>query len=236
MRAKDYREDAIHALSGRWGLAVGTAFVASLLGGQESGGFNFNFLTWRREYNNFDMSFWLSPFIMAIISFAVIYAVVLFFIGGAVRLGYCRFNKNLIMNKNPMFGDIFSRFDLFWKGFVMQLLISIYTFLWTLLFIIPGIIAAYSYALTPYILDDNPDMTVNEAIGYSKELMVGRKWRLFLLQLSFIGWAILCILTCGIGFLWLTPYASASYAAFYLDAIGGSDNHNDSYNQNYSEF
>ena len=102
----------------------------------------------------------------------------------------------------------------------MQLLVSIYTFLWTLLFIIPGFIAAFSYAMTPYILEENPYMPINDAIRQSKEMMRGNKWRLFCLEISFIGWAILCLLTCGIGFLWLTPYYNAAICAFYYDISG----------------
>ena len=82
---------------------------------------------------------------------------------------------------------------------------------------IPGIIASYRYAMTPYILLENPGMTANEAIKKSKELMQGNKWRLFCLQFSFIGWSILCVFTLGIGFLWLVPYMEAANAAFYRE-------------------
>ena len=103
-------------------------------------------------------------------------------------------------------------------GFFMQLLRSIYIFLWSLLFVIPGIYAAYGYAMTPYILLENPEMTANEAITKSKELMHGNRWRLFCLEISFIGWALLAaLLTLGIGVLWLKPYMETSFAAFYRE-------------------
>ena len=92
--------------------------------------------------------------------------------------------------------------------------------MWSLLFIIPGIVAAYSYAMAPYILAENPDMTVREAIAASKEMMRGSRWRLFCLGFSFIGWSMLCILTLGIGNLWLRPYREAAQAAFYRDLSG----------------
>ena len=86
-----------------------------------------------------------------------------------------------------------------------------------LLFIIPGIIKAFSYAMTPYILEENPELSANDAIDHSRAMMKGHKFDLFWLYLSFIGWFILCILTLGIGFLWLTPYMETSVAAFYED-------------------
>lgn len=95
------------------------------------------------------------------------------------------------------------------------LLVQIFTALWTLLFIVPGIIKAYSYALTPYILVDDPDLSVREAIRKSQKMMQGQKFNLFYLQLSFIGWALLCVLTAGIGYLWLAPYYATTEAAFY---------------------
>ena len=100
---------------------------------------------------------------------------------------------------------------------------SLLTFLWSLLFIVPGIIASYRYALAPYLMAENPDMGVMEAIARSKELMNGSKWRLFCLQLSFIGWSLLCVLTLGIGYLWLAPYQNAAEAAFYLEVTGRTD-------------
>ena len=94
---------------------------------------------------------------------------------------------------------------------------SIYIFLWSLLLIIPGIIKRYSYAMTPYILRDDPNISYNDAIELSMEMMDGNKWRLFLLDLSFIGWYLLALLTLGIGFLFLTPYIESTYANFYED-------------------
>lgn len=96
-------------------------------------------------------------------------------------------------------------------------LYCLYTFLWSLLFLIPGIIKAYSYALTPYILKDNPELSANEMIDLSRAMMRGHKFDLFCLHLSFIGWAILCIFTGGIGTLWLMPYMLTAQAAFYQD-------------------
>ena len=103
----------------------------------------------------------------------------------------------------------------FSRIFLTLLLRYIYTLLWCLLFIIPGIIKSLSYAMTPYILRDHPEMKNNAAIELSMDMMEGHKADLFWLQLTFIGWWILCIFTLGIGFFWLTPYISSTNANFY---------------------
>ena len=130
---------------------------------------------------------------------------------------------SLLRNHREESVDLENLFDGFRKGrytrvFCALFLVNLFTFLWTLLLIIPGIIKAFSYALTPYILLDEPELTARQAITRSCEIMQGRRWKLFCLYLSFIGWGILCLLTFGIGFLWLVPYMNASVAAFYEDA------------------
>lgn len=103
----------------------------------------------------------------------------------------------------------------FGRIFTTILLTQIYILLWTLLLIIPGIIKSLSYAMTPFVLRDNPEMKNNAAIELSMKLMDGHKGELFWLYLTFIGWGILCILTLGIGYFWLAPYMQASMAQFY---------------------
>ena len=96
-----------------------------------------------------------------------------------------------------------------------MLLVVVFTFLWSLLFVIPGIVKGYSYALTPYIQIDDPQISIRDAVRKSQRMMSGQKFNLFYRRLSFIGWWILSMLTGGIGFLWLTPYFTTSMAAFY---------------------
>lgn len=103
----------------------------------------------------------------------------------------------------------------FWRIFSTYLLCQVYTYLWTLLLIIPGIIKSCSYAMTPYILKDRPDLARNEAIELSMAMMQGHKLDYFVLCLTFIGWAILSILTLGIGYFWLLPYFYSTLANFY---------------------
>ena len=130
---------------------------------------------------------------------------------------------SLLRNHREESVDLENLFDGFRGGrytrvFCALFLVNLFTFLWALLLIIPGIMKAFSYALTPYILLDEPELTARQAITRSCEIMQGRRWKLFCLYLSFIGWGILCLLTFGIGFLWLVPYMNASVAAFYEDA------------------
>ena len=100
---------------------------------------------------------------------------------------------------------------------ITYLLVFIYTFLWTLLLIIPGIIKALSYSMTPFIMKDDPAISGNAAIEKSMRMMDGHKMDLFWLYLSFIGWIILSLLTFGIGFILLVPYMNTSVAHFYED-------------------
>ena len=130
---------------------------------------------------------------------------------------------SLLRNHREESVDLENLFDGFRGGrytrvFCALFLVNLFTFLWALLLIIPGIIKAFSYALTPYIIMDEPELTARQAITRSCEIMEGRRWKLFCLSLSFIGWGILSLLTFGIGFLWLVPYMNASVAAFYEDA------------------
>ena len=130
---------------------------------------------------------------------------------------------SLLRNHREESVDLENLFDGFRGGrytrvFCALFLVNLFTFLWALLLIIPGIMKAFSYALTPYILLDEPELTARQAITRSCEIMQGRRWKLFCLSLSFIGWGILSLLTFGIGFLWLVPYMNASIAAFYEDA------------------
>lgn len=178
---------------------------------------------------------------MAFLVFAVIEMILALIVGGAGKLGYARFNLNLVDGRKAQFEDLFSQFDRLGDGFIMNLLIGIYTFLWTLLLIIPGIIKGFSYAMTPYILSEHPEYNPNYAITLSREMMDGNKFRLFCLNLSFIGWSLPCavptiiaavalmngnflflslILVSIAGNLFLNAYMEAAQAAFYREVSG----------------
>lgn len=210
-------------LAGNWGLSIAVALVASLLGGLVTG---ISFLTELEsaiplEYfpTLHKLSDWWNRglhigtvtlnFRNGILGFAA------FLIGGVLQIGYADFLLKQHDGKETNFRDLFSKFDFFGTGFAQQFLRELYVILWTLLFIIPGIIKGYSYAMTPFILAEHPQLTASQAIALSKDLMDGHKGELFVLDLSFFGWAILAALTLNLGHILLNPYRNAAYAAFY---------------------
>ena len=236
--AKDFRKIARDSLRGRWGMAVGAGFVASLLGASTAitTGGSLNFSSTNSDVSTADyeaaqvqaqkiMNFLNSdqfiqnmlPWLLGMGAVMLIWLLVNLIVGGAVTLGYAQFNLNLVDDKDPHFSDIFSHMNRLWEGFCMQFFQGMMVFLWSLLFVIPGIIASYRYSMTPYILAENTELSVMEAITESKKMMRGNKFRLFCLELSFIGWDILATLTLGIGDLWVHPYREAARAAFYRE-------------------
>jgi uncharacterized membrane protein len=107
------------------------------------------------------------------------------------------------------------------NAIICSMLYQLYLALWMMLFIIPGLIKAYSYAMTFYIMRDNPDISANDAITASRKMMNGHKAELFCLHFSFIGWILLGVITCGIGMLFVAPYMEMATAAFYENLKAG---------------
>ena len=116
-------------------------------------------------------------------------------------------------------GDGFIGFSQFRRGFQCCFLTGLFTILWGLLLVIPGIVKAFSYLLTPYIVLEHPEMSVMAAITESQRLMDGNKWRAFCLGLSFIGWWLLAVLTFGLLLLWVAPYQDMTFGAFYRAVV-----------------
>ncbi len=112
--------------------------------------------------------------------------------------------------------DLFFGFKMYLKSVDMYFLKSVYLMFWTLLFYIPGIIKSYSYAMSDYILLENPNLTTDEAITRSRKMMDGNKFKFLLFQLSFIGWYLVIYLTCGIASIYVLPYIKAATGNFYL--------------------
>lgn len=232
--ARDFRERARQSLSGRWGSAVLTTLLASILGADITMGIGSNASSITSSINNTvnngsgDTSYsdllasvpittltYVFGALVAIAGLVFIIGIVQYVIGSFVSLGLIQYNLDLIDGRDVELGQIFSKAPMFGKAFWLRLRMSIFTALWTLLFIIPGIIKVYAYSMSGFILTENPEMTAKEAMNVSQKMMKGNKWRLFCLELSFIGWKILGVLSLGIGMLWVTPYYNAAIAAFY---------------------
>lgn len=149
-----------------------------------------------------------------------------FFLLYPLTLGYSVAHKELLQNGDAAItrNTVRLAFSDYVRNAVSILLVYLYTLLWTLLFIVPGIIKGLAYSLTPFIVKDNPQLSPNQAINLSMKMMKGHKFDLFYLYLSFIGWILLAMLTLGIGLLWVIPYMQTSMAAFYLDVKNDYNN------------
>lgn len=138
-----------------------------------------------------------------------------FVITPAISLGLCCIYLGLTKGENVEIGTLFSRFSSIGKALWLNILIAVFTFLWSCLLWIPGIIKGLSYSMAYYVLADNPEMTAREALNESKAIMHGHKMDLFVLYLSFILWDILVCFTFGIASVYVLPYQSATIANFY---------------------
>ena len=139
-------------------------------------------------------------------------------LGGAISYGLARITTNLAKgNEKIEFRDLITGFtEGFVKIFLLGFMTRIFVFLWSLLFLIPGIVKSYSYAMAPYIMQDDPTKNWKQCIDESRQMMDGHKAQLFWLELSFIGWTILGMLCLGVGVLFVNPYINQARANFYL--------------------
>ena len=216
MSSFDLRARARQMLSGKWAMAILTTFLAGVLGAlllSSNSSVNMNFEVEILE----KLPKVVQAYLTIAASIGGTLGMIQFVLGGVVQLGYCKYLLKLHDGEQADVKDLFSEFNRFADGFILSLLQGIYIFLWSLLFVIPGIVATYKYAMSSFILLENPGMKPNDAITASKEMMNGHKGELFILGLSFSGWMLLSVLTLGIGNLWLNPYMNASYAAFYRE-------------------
>ena len=219
MFAKDYRELARENLRGNWKQAILAGMIAFLLGGV---GYAF-FPELDLQSNNATIQNGRDLLSFAIANYSIILTAVSFLcllqfvIGGVIQIGYASYLLKQHDRQEPQINDLFSKFDCFGAGFAQAFLRNLYIFLWSLLFIIPGLIKAFAYILTPYILADYPELSANEAINLSRDMMKGHKFDCFCLGLSFFGWGLLAVLTLGVGMIWLMPYCYTAMAVFYQD-------------------
>ena len=223
METKALRARARANLTGNWGVSIAVAVVASLLGGLITGVsflpeldtvIPLEFYPALQKY----MDWWNEGLHIGSVTLnfrSGIFGFAAFLIGGVLQMGYADFLLNQHDGKETDFNDLFSKFDFFGTGFAQRFLRNLYVLLWSLLFIIPGVIKGFAYAMTPFILAENPNMSASQAIRLSEDLMDGHKADLFILDLSFLGWNILAALTLNLGNIALNPYKNAAYAAFY---------------------
>ena len=157
--------------------------------------------------------------------FPIIGVVLSFILSSAISLSliYIHFRIAADPSYRPRVGDLFNGFSNFWPFLKAMLLSSLYVFLWSLLFLIPGIIKALAYSQVPYIVAENPNMPVRDALRLSERMMMGRKWEYFVLNLSFMGWALLSLPTLGLITIWLEPYMQMTMINFYSDCKAKSD-------------
>ena len=138
------------------------------------------------------------------------------FIVGPVVIGKCRFFIR-VREYDTDFSVLFSGFNgkEYWNNIRAMILKSVYIMAWSLLFLIPGIVKSYEYYFVSYILAENPDISVHRAFEISKQMTKGYKMRIFLLELSFVGWYLLGALCLGVGVLFVNPYLTATLAELY---------------------
>lgn len=215
MEYSTLRRRARENLRGKWGIAVGAAFVAALFGALVTSSGGVSFTQNLDEELVYELPEVVIQIIALVASVGGVLGFVSFILGGTVQLGYCKFLLSQHDGQPHSLSDLFSQFERFGTGFAQAFLRGLYVFFWSLLFVFPGIVKSFSYAMTPFLLAEYPELTANQAITLSRKIMNGHKLDLFFLSLTFIGWSLLNILTLGIGSLWLNPYVNATWAAFY---------------------
>ena len=133
----------------------------------------------------------------------------------AFALSMTRIYLGVVAGKKPEVKDAFSGFDDFWAAFKVTFLVELKVFLWSLLFVIPGIVKNISYSMALYVLAENKGMSARKCIEESKKMTKGHKMELFVLGLSFIGWGLLVSVTFGIAAIWVGPYIYATFTNAY---------------------
>ncbi len=154
-----------------------------------------------------------------------LFSIILFIINGFLYIGTASFFLKFSKKEDVKVSEIYlgyKVYDNYLHGLKAILWKFWYSFFWYLLLIVPGIIKSISYSQFYYILAEDKNIDLREALKKSKDMMDGNKMKYFKLQLRFIGWAFLCILTLGIGIIWLAPWIQVTLAKFYEDVKGNT--------------
>ena len=191
----EYRQMAWKSLEGKWGAAalmmlvyMACAWVISMICGSQA--------SWRLIFLVLNL---------ALLPMAYV-----------ITVAFLNVAKGQDVAKIPALFEPYKTKETCLRYFLVEFWVALFVFLWSLLLIIPGIIKAYAYAMTVYIAEENPDMDPREAMKKSEEMMMGHKKELFVLDLTFIGWFLLSMLTFGILLLFVQPYLYTAHAHFYL--------------------
>lgn len=221
--ASDFRAMARQALKGKWGVAILVNIIASVFGLVGAmGGVTLQFeeeigMNLKLSWYNIPLNM-LGARVALILAIGIwVWSLICIIISGPLCMGYCQFHQNIVREEEVSLSTLFIHMKQFGRGFCLMLWEALYIFLWLLCLIVPGIMAIYSYAMTYYIANDHPEMTANEVITASKEMMKGNRWRLFCLEISFIGWELLGSLALGLGSYVVAPYRETARALFYQD-------------------
>lgn len=214
---KELKDNAKQSLRGNWGWAIIVFLITAIIFGIFTGAGH-----WLDEtYINYDGTNIFYQFASPIGSILLWIGS---FIGLSRNIAFLELRDDQKEEKPYMAAFSVFTENRFGPELINFVLVSIFTFLWTWLLIIPGIIKAYSYSMTPYIVKDmvasGKQVSATDGINASKELMKGHKMNLFIFDLSFLGWNILAAITCGLGYLWVTPYYQTAKANFYRHIAG----------------
>ena len=197
------KEQALATLKGKWGSFVGLTFIFMLLMGIATGATQFGEIFTGSSFRTLAIIMTGSGFLLTILAIPMQY-------------GYYIAYLNSSRQDLPAdIGDLFCGYRQFTRVLGTMLLATIIIMAGCFLFVVPGIILAFAYALVPYIMHDHPELSASEILQMSRVMMKGHKMDLFLLYLSFIGWALLCVLTLFIGYFWLEPYMQMTMVKFY---------------------
>lgn len=218
------KTNAKTALKTRYGIAIVVSLIAGMLsGGSPSLGTSYFTGTFSAASNDiekmkdfFTTNIEISSLLFSLLFLAVTSGVVFgIFVSAPIAVGQNSFYlQNRLRQGN--IGTLFSGFEPGYLNVVKVVFLkNLYIFLWSLLFVIPGIIKTYEYHMVEYILAENPHIDSARALEISREMMRGHKLDTFILRLSFFGWSILSVMSCGIGFLFLMPYIQATFAELY---------------------
>ncbi|MDF2888876.1 MAG: hypothetical protein K0R23_3261 [Lacrimispora sp.] len=150
------------------------------------------------------------------ILFSIVFFVIYFILSTLLEFGYQSFCLKVAKRDESMsYGDLFSSASYFFKALGLYFIIGVFVFLWSLLLIIPGIIAALRYSQAIFIMVENPDKGVFQCIEESKDMMDGHLWEFFVLNLSFILWHLLALITCSLSYIYVYPYVTVTQANYY---------------------